>query len=97
MNIWKYTNGTGHLIMSIVATVTGLLMVLISTDATVRGTGVSIVLGINAYWFVSGSAKQVATEVVKQVNVAQGVAITAAVAAVSDTQNLPKLPPGGQP
>lgn len=75
--------------MSIVATVAGLVMILLSADATVHGTGVSIVLAVNAYWFVSGSAKQVATEVVKQVNVAQGVAITAAVAAAAAPTPLP--------
>jgi hypothetical protein len=65
-NLWKYSNGAGHLIMSIIATVAGLIMILVPGDPTVRATGVSIVLSVNAYWFVSGAAKQVAQEVVKQ-------------------------------
>jgi hypothetical protein len=68
MNLLRYTNGTGHLIMSVVATIAGLIMILVPGDPTVRGTGVSIILAVNAYWFVSGAAKQVATEVVNQMN-----------------------------
>jgi membrane protein implicated in regulation of membrane protease activity len=87
-NLWNYTNGAGHLIMSILATITGLIMILIPGDATIRATGVSIILSVNAYWFVSGAAKQVASEAVKQLRSSQPLS--------EDTVKLPKVtkPPG---
>lgn len=62
----KYTNGVGHLIMSIVMTCAGLALILLTTDATMRGVGVTLILTVQAAWFVSGGAKQVAAEVIKQ-------------------------------
>jgi len=67
MNYLKYTNGVGHLIMSIVMDITGLLLVLLTVDATVKAIGITLILAVQAAWFIPGSAKQVAYEVVKQV------------------------------
>ena len=67
MNILKYTNGVGHLIMSLATLGAGLALVLVSTDSTLRGLGVALILTVQGAWFIPGSAKQVATEVVQQV------------------------------
>jgi hypothetical protein len=66
MNLLKYTNGVGHLIMSIISTATGLALILLSNNPAIQGTGVTLILTVNGAWFISGSARQVATEVVNQ-------------------------------
>jgi hypothetical protein len=53
--------------MSVISTITGLFLILSSTDATTKGIGVTLIMTVNGYWFVSGAAKQVASEVVSQV------------------------------
>jgi hypothetical protein len=69
----KYTNGVGHLIMSVICTMSGIALMLIpNLDATTRGVGVTLIMTVQGYWFVSGSAKQVASEVVSQMNQAVG-------------------------
>jgi hypothetical protein len=73
MNLVRYTNGVGHLIMSIVCTISGIALILIpNLDATTRGVGVTLIMTVQGYWFVSGSAKQVASEVVSQMNQSGG-------------------------
>jgi hypothetical protein len=65
MNLMKYSNGMGHLLMSILTTITGLCLVLFAPDAATHGIGVTLILTVQGYWFVSGSAKQVAHEIIK--------------------------------
>ncbi len=73
MNLIKYTNGLGHLLMSIICTLAGLVLVLIpGTDATTKGVGTTLILTVQSSWFISGSAKQVASEVVSQMNQVAG-------------------------
>ena len=82
MNPLKYTNGVGHLIMSILMTVAALLLVLFPTDATIKGVGVTLILSVQAAWVIPGSAKQVAHEIVEAIN--------------KDAPRVPKIsPPGG--
>lgn len=64
----KYTNGTGHLIMSVLTLIVGLCLVLFTNDGTIRGLGVSLIISVHGAWFISGAAKQVAHEVGKQLN-----------------------------
>lgn len=52
--------------MSILFTGVGLALILLTSDPTMKGLGVTIILTIQAAWFIPGSAKQVATEVTKQ-------------------------------
>lgn len=68
-NLLNYTNGVGHLIMSVLFTMVGLALILLTSDATLRGLGVTIILTVQAAWFIPGSAKQIATEVFKQLQV----------------------------
>jgi hypothetical protein len=66
MNLLKYSNGWGHLIMSVVSMVTGLLLILLTTGAMTRGIGTGLILTVQGYWFVTASAKQTAAEIVTQ-------------------------------
>src|SRR5258708_34335653 len=67
MSMWKDTNGTGPLFMSIFMALVGLTLILIpGVNSGVQGVGIGIILAVQAAWFVPGAAKQVATEVVKQ-------------------------------
>lgn len=62
--LFQYTNGVGHLIMSILMALIGLALILApGTDATTKGVGVSLLLTVSAAWFVPGAARQVAKEV----------------------------------
>lgn len=55
--------------MSVICTMSGIALMLIpNLDATTRGVGVTLIMTVQGYWFVSGSAKQVASEVVSQMN-----------------------------
>lgn len=69
MNLLTYSNGYGHLIMSIFMTLVGLALILIpGVNSGAQGVGIGIILAVQAAWFVPGAAKQVATEVIKQMN-----------------------------
>jgi hypothetical protein len=103
-NLIKYTNGTGHLIMSIVGTAAGIALILVpGLDATTKGVGVALISTVQGYWFVSGSAKQVASEVVSQMgqtgpNAAPSVmTVTQPAPIVTVTQPIPvpPAPPAG--
>ena len=64
MNLLKYSNGVGHLIMSCFVLTGGLVCLLWPTgDATVKGLGVGMILTVQSAWFIPGSAKQVAQSV----------------------------------
>lgn len=66
MGILQYTNGLGHLIMSVLFAVIGTLLILFSKDAAVQGMGVTLVLTVSGAWFIPGAAKQVAYQVTQQ-------------------------------
>lgn len=61
--LMKYSNGVGHLIMSILTTITGLLLIFFGPDPATKGIGVAFLLTVQGYWYVSGSAKQIAHEI----------------------------------
>jgi len=52
----KYSNSLGHLIMSVVLIVTGLVLILLTTDATLHGIGVTLIMTPSGYWFVTSAA-----------------------------------------
>lgn len=87
MSLVKYTNGVGHLIMSVICTLTGVALIMYpGLDPSTRSVGITLILTVQGYWFVAGSAKQVASEVVSQMNQVVGPNTPAASA-----------PPAGQP
>lgn len=61
----KYSNGYGHLIMSVAGLAVGVFLFVIGQP----GYGWSCISIILAAWFVPGAAKQVAHEVSEQVKV----------------------------
>lgn len=64
-NLLKYSNGVGHLIMSLFVGGAGLALILVpGTDATAKGVGFSLLLTVSGAWFVPGAARQ-AVEAVK--------------------------------
>lgn len=71
MNLLTYSNGYGHLIMSIFMTLVGLVLILVpGVNNGAEGVGIGIILAVQAAWFVPGAAKQVASEMVKQMQAA---------------------------
>lgn len=67
MNILStYSNGIGHLIMSIVIIIVGCLFILFpNTSPDLHGIGISLVLTVSGAWFIPGAAKQVLNQVQK--------------------------------
>lgn len=69
-NLLKYTNGTGHLIMSILMTLVGLALILCpGLTAATQAVGIALILSVQTAWFVPGAARQVVHEVVKQTSI----------------------------
>ena len=63
----KYTNGVGHLVMSILMSLIGLALIMWpGLGAAMQGVGIGLILAIHAAWFVPGAAKQVAHEMASQ-------------------------------
>lgn len=54
-NLLKYSNGWGHLLMSIMLLATGIILILIRDTAT-TAVGIGLITTVAGYWFVSSSA-----------------------------------------
>lgn len=66
MNILNYSNGWGHLIMSIAFLIAAMLLILFpSTPPDVKGIGIGLVFTVSGAWFIPGAAKQVLNQVQK--------------------------------
>lgn len=64
--MFKYSNGYGHLIVTLFFGALGALLIMLPTaDATSRGIGVMLITTSSGAWFIPGAAKQVAVEVIK--------------------------------
>jgi hypothetical protein len=61
-NLLKYSNGWGHLIMS-VSTQIAAVVLLLQHDPTLTGVATGLLLGVSGYWFISssGNAQQQST------------------------------------
>lgn len=58
--ILQYSNGWGHLIMSIVFLIVAMLLILFpGTAPDIKGIGVGIIFTVSGAWFIPGAAKQV--------------------------------------
>jgi hypothetical protein len=69
MKLLTNTNGIGHLIMSIVSIIAAIILIIFCPgNEPVLGVAVSIILTVNGYWFVPSAARQIASEVVNQIN-----------------------------
>lgn len=86
MNLLKYSNGWGHLIMSLASMAAGIF--LITRGGEMAAYGVGLVGLVTSAWFVSGAAKQVATEVTSNQT-------TAAIQIAAQPITPAPTPPGG--
>lgn len=69
MNLLTYSNGWGHLVMSIILLIVGCLFVLFpGTSQDIHAIGISLVLTVSGAWFIPGAAKQVINQVQKNTN-----------------------------
>lgn len=63
----KYSNGYGHLIMSVFLGIAGLILIIVPvTDAGMKAIGGGLLLTVSGAWFVPGAAKQMATQIMLQ-------------------------------
>lgn len=68
-NILTYSNGWGHLIVTIFFALLGAVLLLYpGTDVTSKGIGIALITTTSSAWFIPGAAKQMASEVAKQVS-----------------------------
>lgn len=87
----KYSNGWGHLIMSVITMAVGVYLVI----GPAKAIGAGLIATVTAAWFVPGSAKQVSQQVTQNLgdqvvqNVAQAVADTVAETVKTNSQPLP--------
>lgn len=70
-NLLKYSNGWGHLLMSLSSQVVAVIL-LLQHDATLTGLAAGLLVAVSGYWFISSSANA------QQVAAAQQAAATAA-------------------
>ncbi len=64
MSILQYSNGWGHLIVSVILITIGALFVLMpGTSSDVHAIGISLILTVSGAWFIPGAAKQVINQV----------------------------------
>jgi UPF0716 family protein affecting phage T7 exclusion len=67
MNFLTYSNGWGHLIMSVVLVAIGALFILFpGTSSDLHAIGISLVLTVSSAWFIPGAAKAVVAQVQQQ-------------------------------
>lgn len=65
----NYTNGVGHLLMSVLTSIVAIILIVFcNNNQTIVGVAISLILTVNGYWFVPSAAKQIASEVVTQIN-----------------------------
>lgn len=60
MGLLQYSNGWGHLIMSVVLCAAGLAMILVPyTDPSIKAAGCGILTSVGGYWMVTSSANAI--------------------------------------
>lgn len=66
MNILKYSNGFGHLLMSIVCLACGVSLILFeNNNPTIQAIGIGLVTTVSGYWFVTSSANAIAQNILQ--------------------------------
>lgn len=100
MNLLKYSNGWGHLIMSLASLAAGVFLTIYG-NSMYAASGIGLIGLVTSAWFVSGAAKQVATEVNSQASVTaaaqvvQNAAVQTAVQSAVQTAVQSATPAGG--
>jgi hypothetical protein len=104
-NIFAYSNGWGHLIITVFFGALGALLILIPTSTpTSIGIGVTLITTASGAWFIPGAAKQMAREVTKVaapqgvqgVQGVQGTQGEQGVQGVQGVSSTPIVPPAGK-
>lgn len=54
-NLLKYSNGWGHLIMSVSSQIVAVIL-LLQHDSTLTGLAAGLLVAVSGYWFISSSA-----------------------------------------
>ena len=67
----QYSNGWGHLIMSVVLLAVGLVLVLAPTDGQTKAIGTGIITTVSATWLVTSTGNIVSRQVQKDTKHAQ--------------------------
>lgn len=83
-NILKYSNGWGHLIMSLAFLAVGVYLTAFTPNV---GYGIGLITTVASAWFVPGAAKQVAYEVKKSASQTTAAAVQAATGATDATNS----------
>lgn len=58
-SLLQYSNGWGHLIMSIILLVVGLVLILVPTDTQTKALGVGIITTVAGTWLVTSTGNLV--------------------------------------
>jgi hypothetical protein len=73
MNLIKYSNGTGHLIMSVLLSIIGATLICLPwLSLGMHGIGTGILVTVVGAWFSTSGAKAVVKEVLDNPNVQSG-------------------------
>lgn len=70
MNILQYTNGIGHLVMSVLCVVASVIIIILAPNYA--EFAVALLSMVASAWFIPGAAKQVAQKVQNKVDFAVG-------------------------
>jgi len=62
-SLLQYSNGWGHLIMSIVLLTVGLILILAPTDAATKAIGTGIITGVSSTWLITSTGNIIARQV----------------------------------
>ncbi len=54
-NLLKYSNGWGHLVMSVTSQIVAVIL-LLQHDPTLNGTAIGLIITVTGYWFVTSTA-----------------------------------------
>ena len=65
-SLLQYSNGWGHLIMSIVLLAVGLVLILVPTDTQTKALGVGIITTVAGTWLVTSTGNLVLRQALNQ-------------------------------
>lgn len=89
-NLLKYSNGWGHLIMSVSSQIIAVIL-LLQHDSTLTGVATGILVAVSGYWFISSSAN--AQQQIAAAQQAATIQVTQAAPAVTIAPTAPATAP----
>ena len=91
-NILKYSNGWGHLIMSVCSQIVAVVL-LLQRDPSLNGVAIGLLLSVSGYWFVTSAAN--AQQQVAAAQQAQTIQVNSPAPAVTIAPATAPVDPGG--